>query len=214
MRAFVVNQSHGEQVLVRKDGKHPQLLLMSKADAEPDADKIDGYYLIDSNSMLFFLHPRYCPMHPLTLAHYNPPQPSPLDNLLKLYGLETLARSLERTKSDGSKGVKLRKSYKNHIQDLPGKHQIPPAKPIPAALLDPSLGQQPDVIKELDPELLSHALKFDKTPINGIPGFNTSDLAISDQQTLMRGDDMSENDDSKKKRKKKQLGGDYKRPHA
>lgn len=149
----------------------------------------------------------------LTLDKYSPPQPSPLDNLLKLYGLEAIAKSLERTKSDGTKGVKLRKSYKNHLQDLPGKHQISPAKAIPAALLDPTLAQQPDVIKEMDPELLSHALKFDKTPINGIPGFNPSDLAISDHQTLMRGDDMSENEDSRKRKKKRQMSGDYKRQH-
>lgn len=110
--------------------------------------------------------------------------------------------------------MKLRKSYKNHIQDLPGKHQIPPAKAVPAALLDPNLSQQPDLIRELDAELLNHALKFEKTPVNGIPGFNPSDLAISDQLTLMRGDDMSENDETKRKRKKKQATNEAKRQHV
>lgn len=81
---------------------------------------------------------------------------------------------------------------------------------MPAALLDPAVAQQPDLIKELNPELVTNALKFERTAITGIPGFNTADLAISDQQTLMRGDDMSENDD-KKKRKKKQQMGDVKR---
>lgn len=76
------------------------------------------------------------------------------------------------------------------------------------------MAQHPDVIKELSPELLNNALKFERTPINGIPGFNTADLAINDQQTLMRGDDMSENDEFKKKRKKKQQNGvEYKRQH-
>lgn len=135
--------------------------------------------------------------------------------MLKLYGLEPIAQSLARTKSDGSKGVKLRKSYKNHILDLPGKHQIPGEKPVNGALLDPELAQQPDVIKQIGSDLLNHALKFDKSPINGIPGFNSADLAINDQHTLMRGDDMSETDEYKKKRKKKQQmsGGDVKRQH-
>lgn len=83
------------------------------------------------------------------------------------------------------------------------------------ALLDPELIHQPDVIKQIESELLNHALKFDRSPINGIPGFNTADLAISDQHTLMRGDDMSESEDHKKKRKKKlQNGGDFKRQHS
>lgn len=144
--------------------------------------------------------------------------PSPLDNLMELYGLEPITRSLARTNPDGSKGVKLRKSYKNHIQDLPGKHQIPPTKELPASLLDPMVAQAPDIIKEIDPQLLAQALKFDKTPIKGIPGFNTADLAINDQQTLMRTDDMSENDEyggkkSKRKKKVQANGGDVKRQH-
>lgn len=137
--------------------------------------------------------------------------------MLSIYGLEPIAKSLARTNPDGSKGVKLRKSYKNHIQDLPGKHQISSLKPIPPGLLDPNVGQNPDIIKQLDPELLNRALKFEKTPINGIPGFNTVDLAINDQQMLMRGDDMSENDEygsKKNKRKKKvQNGVETKRQH-
>ncbi|PVH16257.1 uncharacterized protein CXQ87_004129 [Candidozyma duobushaemuli] len=151
---------------------------------EPKPEGLESYYLIDANGI-----------------EIHTAEPSPLDNLLKMYGLEPIAKSLERTKPDGSKGVKLRKSYKNHIQDLPGKHQIPPAK------------AQPDLIHELDADLLNHALKFEKTPVNGIPGFNPAELAISDQSTLMRGDDMSENDENKKKRKKKQASVDAKRQH-
>ncbi|QWU89077.1 hypothetical protein CA3LBN_003400 [Candidozyma haemuli] len=176
---------------------------------EPKPEGLESYYLIDANGMFNKEHLASS----LTPAKYTSPSPSPLDNLLKMYGLEPIAKSLERTKPDGSKGVKLRKSYKNHIQDLPGKHQIPPAKAVPAALLDPNLSQQPDLIHELDADLLNHALKFEKTPVNGIPGFNPAELAISDQSTLMRGDDMSENDENKKKRKKKQASVDAKRQH-
>ncbi|GEQ69338.1 hypothetical protein JCM33374_g3009 [Metschnikowia sp. JCM 33374] len=158
---------------------------------------LEGFYLIDKD------------------ATYNAPKPSPLANLLAMYDLESIASSLERTKPDGSKGVKLRKSYKNHIQDLKGKHPIPPSKPVNGQLLDPELPKQPDVISEFNPELLSAALKFDKTPINGIPGFAPSDLALSDQAGSTRGDDNAETEEAKRKRKKKQMaGGDYKRQHT
>jgi len=38
-------------------------------------------------------------------------------DLYALYGLNDIAKSVARTKPDGSKGVKLRKTYKNHIKD-------------------------------------------------------------------------------------------------
>ncbi|EMG50346.1 Subunit of the RNA polymerase II mediator complex, putative [Candida maltosa Xu316] len=149
---------------------------------------------------------------------YKPSNPTPLSNLLKIYDLEPVAKSLARTNPDGSKGVKLRKSYKNHISDLPGKHQLSPLKNIPPGLLDPELLKIPDIIQPLDQELLGRSLKFDKTPINGIPGFNTSDLAINDQQTLMRGDDLDEDEYGKKMKRKKKVsngaGGDLKRQHV
>ncbi|OBA23667.1 hypothetical protein METBIDRAFT_9914 [Metschnikowia bicuspidata var. bicuspidata NRRL YB-4993] len=157
---------------------------------------LEGVYLIDQE------------------ATYNAPNPTPLDNLLAMYDLELIASSLGRTKPDGSKGVKLRKSYKNHIQDLKGKHQIPPSKPLNGQILDPELAKIPDVITEFNPELLSAALKFDKTSINGIPGFSPSDLALSDQAASTRGDDNGESEEAKRKRKKKQLMGvEYKRHH-
>lgn len=141
--------------------------------------------------------------------------PSPTQNLIALYGLEPIAKSLARSNPDGSKGVKLRKSYKNHIQDLAGKHLVPQAKPIPGGLLDPNLGQAPDIIKAINPALLNEALKFEKTSINGIPGFNTADLAINDQQTFMRGDDIGDGDDGRRgKRKKKTMSNEPKRQHV
>lgn len=150
----------------------------------------------------------------LTTEYYTQLSPTPLDNLLSLYGLEPKAKSLARTNSDGSKGVKLRKSYKNHIQDLTGKHQISALKPIPPGLLDPIVAKAPDMIKELDSSLLNQALRFEKTPINGIPGFNTADLAINDQLTLMRRDEVESDEMKRNKRKRKlQNGGDVKRQH-
>ncbi|KAI5964488.1 ROX3 [Candida theae] len=155
----------------------------------------DKYYLIDSTKT------------------YQPSKPTPLQNLLHLYNLEPVAESLSRTNPDGSKNVKLRKSYKAHISDLPGKHQIPEPKSIPIGLMDPSIAQHPDIINSFDEELLKRALKFDKTPINGIPGFDVADLAIGDQQTLMRGDDRDD-DKNKKRKKKHQSGGAEKKQHV
>lgn len=148
-------------------------------------------------------------------ATYTPLTPCPLDNLLAVYGLEEIALSLARTKNDGTKGVKLRKSYKNHILDLPGKHQVPNAKPISEHMLNPDYAKTPDLIKEISTDVLRMALSFEKTPINGLPGFDTADLAISDQNSFMRSDDMSGDDEMKRKRKKKQqTGGFPKRPHV
>lgn len=141
---------------------------------------------------------------------YTLPSPTPLDNLISVYGLEPVARLLARTNPDGSKGVKLRKLYKNHIVDLPGKHQVSQAKPVNPQIMDPLVNTAPNIIKRLDPELLKLALQFDKTPSGGIPGFNPADLAINDQQTMMR--DEGE-DERKGKRKKKGGLPDPKRPH-
>ncbi|RKF78994.1 Mediator of RNA polymerase II transcription subunit 19 [Golovinomyces cichoracearum] len=41
-------------------------------------------------------------------------------DLFALYGLENISKSVARTNPDGSKGVRLRKTYKNHIKD----HQL------------------------------------------------------------------------------------------
>lgn len=174
------------------------------------------FYLVDSTSTYPLPLPQSSQLTNYYQESYSRSSPVPLDNLLTMYGLEDIAQSLARTKSDGSKGVKLRKSYKNHIADLPGKHLIPPLNPIPPQLLDPGLALAPHVIKEIDPALLRQALRFDKTPINGIPGFNTADLAINDQQTLMRGEDLLDADEAAKRHKRKrksQTGNEIKRQH-
>ena len=59
-------------------------------------------------------------------TNYTPQQPNPLDDLIAVYGLSDIAEQVARTNKDGSKAVKLRKSYKNQIADLSGKFsQIP-----------------------------------------------------------------------------------------
>ncbi|CCF60804.1 hypothetical protein KAFR_0L01940 [Kazachstania africana CBS 2517] len=59
---------------------------------------------------------------------YEPQQPNPLDDLISVYGLDDLARQVARTNSDGSKAVKLRKSYKNQISDISGKFNTIPTR--------------------------------------------------------------------------------------
>lgn len=59
---------------------------------------------------------------------YQPQQPNPLDDLISVYGLEDLSRQVARTNPDGTKAVKLRKSYKNQINDLSGKFSSIPTK--------------------------------------------------------------------------------------
>lgn len=57
---------------------------------------------------------------------YEPSRPSATHNLIDLYGLGNLASSVARFDPLTGEKRKLRKSYKNHIADLPGKHDIPP----------------------------------------------------------------------------------------
>ena len=52
----------------------------------------------------------------LMLAHKPAPVPFK-DDLFLRYGLDSIAASVARTKPDGSKGVKLRKTYKNQIKE-------------------------------------------------------------------------------------------------
>lgn len=56
---------------------------------------------------------------------YEPSRPSATQNLIDLYGLGPLATSVARFDPITGEKRKLRKSYKNHIADLPGKHEIP-----------------------------------------------------------------------------------------
>ncbi|AAS54211.1 AGL280Wp [Eremothecium gossypii ATCC 10895] len=59
---------------------------------------------------------------------YEPQQPNPIDDLISVYGLQDISRQVARTNADGTKAVKLRKSYKNQIQDLSGKFSVIPTR--------------------------------------------------------------------------------------
>lgn len=68
------------------------------------------YYYIDPNTV------------------YLPQQPNPIDDLISVYGLEDISKQVARTNADGTKAVKLRKSYKNQISDLSGKFNVIPTR--------------------------------------------------------------------------------------
>lgn len=51
---------------------------------------------------------------------FREPEPNPMDNLISVYGLNDIAQQVARFNDDGSRGVKLRKSYKNQISDVSG----------------------------------------------------------------------------------------------
>lgn len=51
---------------------------------------------------------------------YPEPQPNPMENLIDMYGLNDISQQVARYNADGSRGVKLRKSYKNQVSDIAG----------------------------------------------------------------------------------------------
>ncbi|KAG0680877.1 RNA polymerase II holoenzyme/mediator subunit [Pichia californica] len=138
---------------------------------------LDNYYFIDTNEEIPSV------------------QPTLRDDVIRLYNIQSLAQSLTRVNLDGSKGVKLRKSYKSHISDLPGKHNIPTDNKnfVQLALMP----ENPDLTKpKIEPfniDYLNKVLNLEKTGPNGIPGFDSSKLALSNM-------DYS---DSKKEKKRK-----------
>lgn len=73
-------------------------------------------------------HPNYYYYIDPTLPEYEPQEPNPLDDLISVYGLEEVARQVARSNPDGTKAVKLRKSYKNQIQDLSGRFVAIPSR--------------------------------------------------------------------------------------
>lgn len=61
-------------------------------------------------------------------VNYSLQQPNPLDDLISVYQLTDLSRQVARTNMDGTKAIKLRKSYKNQINDLSGKFTVIPTR--------------------------------------------------------------------------------------
>ncbi|AOA63408.1 RNA polymerase II mediator complex subunit [Komagataella phaffii CBS 7435] len=112
-------------------------------------------------------------------ATYDTEDPSPQLNFISTFNLDQIAKSVARTNSDGTKDVKLRKSYKSHISDLLGKHYISKEHNLSPIVFGPP----PDFVKlePFDKDYLSRTLTFEKSSMNGIAGFDPRKLAMNDQ---------------------------------
>lgn len=115
---------------------------------------------------------------------YQRGEPSGKDDLIKLYHLTELANSVARQDPLTGAKRKLRKSYKNHIADLPGKHTIPTRGETAWSLID--FAHMPPVnavdMPDLDVQLLRN-LRFEKAPATGVPGFDPKLLATATPQS-------------------------------
>lgn len=147
----------------------------------------------------------------ITEREFEPSRPLPKDNLIEMYGLTDLAASVARVNPDGTKGVKLRKLYKSHILDLPGKHvNINTDHDVTPIVFRPQYENDPNdlskvEIKTLPMDFLLDKLNFDRTPDTGIPDFDVTDLAVSDL-SLKNGEK-----DGKKRKKAGSVERDVKR---
>lgn len=132
---------------------------------------------------------------PLFLGKFDKCNACPLDNLIESFGLSDIAASVARTKPNGEKAVKLRKSYKSHITDLPCKHTIKNDKILESIVLreDITLGLNDlsHFMKPIDDDLISRALSFKKTPKDSLNDIEIEDLQFktivdSDKKNLKR----------------------------
>lgn len=123
-----------------------------------------------------------------TSKQYLKSNPQPTQDLIALYGLERLADSVARINADGTKGVKLRKSYKAHITELTGKHNISDDKTyrLSGVTFAPDREGVPIEIKNFDSKLLNYNISFGRTSESGIPGFDPINLAIGEGTTAKR----------------------------
>lgn len=107
--------------------------------------------------------------------------PSGRVSLLDVYGLREFANSVARQDPESGAKRKLRKSYKNHIADLPGKQPIPGQGETQWTLIDAAMRPAPqhldDCLKSLEfsNDLLAKVkLQKSTTPI---PNFDPKLLA-------------------------------------
>jgi len=108
-------------------------------------------------------------------------RPSGKQSLLDLYELRSFANSVARQDPQTGAKRKLRKSYKNHIADLPGKHPVPGPGETAWSLFDAAIRPAPqsatEAVKSLDfaPDILAK-LKFQKST-TPLPSFDPKLLA-------------------------------------
>ena len=143
----------------------------------------DSYYYIDST------------------CKYTRSHPHPTQNLISLYNLDTIADSVARLNKDGTKGVKLRKSYKAHISDLTSRHvPIATERDLSPIVYAPDREGAPIQVTKFDPTALKYNVSFSKTLESGVPGFDSSILGIGDPQGTKRKAKVKTDEAMKKRR--------------
>lgn len=122
-------------------------------------------------------------------------RPSGSDSLVDLYGLRDFANSVARQDPETGAKRKLRKSYKNHVADLPGKHPVPGPGESDWQLIDTAMRPPPnssaDVLKTLDFDADSLSkLRFQRGS-GPLPGFDLKLLAAPGAVPNKNGDPSS-----------------------
>ncbi|KAK9362038.1 mediator complex, subunit Med19 [Lipomyces starkeyi] len=118
------------------------------------------------------------PLHLPPQTRYTQPPVSATHNLIPLFGLSTIQASVARTDPVTGAKRKLRKSYKGHIADLPGKNEIPTEHYILRLVHAPPPDPPVPIDRPLDQALLESVFSMDKTPESGVAGFDAAVLGV------------------------------------
>ncbi|KAK9352510.1 Rox3 mediator complex subunit-domain-containing protein [Lipomyces doorenjongii] len=118
------------------------------------------------------------PLHLPPQTGYTQPPVSATHNLIPLFGLSTIQTSVARTDPVTGAKRKLRKSYKGHIADLPGKNEIPTEHYILRLVHAPPPDPPVPIDRPLDQALLEKVFSMDKTPESGVAGFDAGVLGV------------------------------------
>ncbi|KAK9235291.1 mediator complex, subunit Med19 [Lipomyces kononenkoae] len=118
------------------------------------------------------------PLHLPPQTRYTQPQLSATQNLMPIFGLTTVQQSVARSDPVTGAKRKLRKSYKGHIADLPGKNEIPTDHFILSLVHAPPPDPPVPIDQPLDRALLETVFTMDKTPETGVAGFDASVLGL------------------------------------
>ncbi|KAK9465696.1 Rox3 mediator complex subunit-domain-containing protein [Lipomyces arxii] len=107
---------------------------------------------------------------------YTEPAVSGTRNLIPLFGLTTIANSVARQDPVTGAKRKLRKSYKGHLADLPGRNEIPTEHLILRLIHQSEDGSK--AVRPIDHGLLENVFTMEKTAETGVPGFDATLLGI------------------------------------
>lgn len=151
--------------------------------AQPNSPE-EEYYYIDQTKM------------------YVRSRPHPSQNLISLYNLDTIAHSVARLNADGTKGVKLRKSYKAHISGV-AMDGVPIStdRTLSPIVFAPEREGAAIRIETLDQNRLRQQCTLVYAPDGTFPDFDKSQLAMADSNGSKRKAKSKGPEDPSKKRR-------------